>query len=91
VSPLPCQVGLPQVCPDSELSPHIESAADMDVVINSTVTSATHTPETAQSSAEWSNHLSAPPFHPFIPGASIGPTVPVPETPQEIFQLFFYT
>ena len=37
----------------------------------------------------WTDQLSAPTLHSFTSHSPVGPTVPVPETPKEIFQLFF--
>ena len=47
------------------------------------------THETSVDSSVCTDQLSAPTLHPFASRSPIGPTVPVPETPKEIFKLFF--
>ena len=44
---------------------------------------------TSEYSTVWTDQLSAPTLHSFTSHSPVDPTVPVPETPKEIFQLFF--
>ena len=76
------QVNLPH---DIQHSPLIKSAAMPEFTgsIDHVVSPLTH--GTLVDSSVWTDQLSAPTLSRF----PVGPTVPVPETPKEIFKLFF--
>ena len=46
-------------------------------------------PVTSKVTTPWSEELSVPSIHPFVPPSPVGPTVPISDSPLEIFQLFF--
>ena len=71
---------------DIEHSLHIESTMMPKIEEHAVSRRTRGKPE---DSTVWTDQLSAPTLHPFSSRSPIGPTVPVPNTPKEIFQLFF--
>ena len=75
------------------ISPHIEPAREMEIPVSTNVhnmsVSLSPTPEHSESSTDWTDKISAPTLHPFVTHPPTGTNVPVPETPRNVFELFF--
>ena len=64
-------------------------AVTTPTLTTTTPTSTITNTQTSKVETEWKNTLTTPTINAFIPPSPIGPTVAIPDTPLEIFRLFY--